>query len=260
MKKQILLAIIIMSISISAFAYYESYSPYMFTDEPFENIEYKEFTQKELVVEKNGEKTFFEFTSPSEDYRLVRNLAWGTVDLGHKVLKYKDYILMEGDDFNSTLERPIELDLDGNGLGDCIVFRQYFGNSIAILDGKVDIFLRFSDTEFKHIYYEGFCIGTEDFVDMDKDGKSEIITLDFVRGADKKGKEHNYWGYNIYELVDGKLVNANDKYDGFPKYVWYTEKNNDKDTAHLSEEDRATFTEQKDSEIIQGSIRYDKKN
>jgi len=98
------------------------------------------------------------------------------------------------------------------------------------------------------------CIGVDDFVDMDKDGKSEIITLGFVRGADKKGKEHNYWGYNIYELVDDKMVNANEKYDGFPKYVWYPDKDNDKDTSHLSQEDRVALTVQRDREISQETI------
>ncbi|MDD4202198.1 MAG: hypothetical protein PHQ52_01895 [Candidatus Omnitrophica bacterium] len=227
----------------------------MFTEEPFESIEYKDFSEKEVVADEDNEQSLFVFTSPSEDYTLVRNCGWGTVDTGSKDLKYKNKILMEGDDFNSTLERAIELDLDGNGLNDCVVFRQYFGNSIAVLQGKVDIFLRFSETEFQHIYYEGFCIGSEDFVDMDKDGKSEIIRLDLVRGADKKGKEHNYWGYNIYELVDGKMVNANEKYEGFPKYVWYTEKHNDKDTSHLTKEYREKLAKEQYSKIEQEKIR-----
>ena len=61
--------------------------------------------------------------------------------------------------------------------------------------------------------------------------------------------KHPYITYSIYEFKDNKLLNADKKFKGFPKFVWYTPKANDKDTKKLKKKERSSHIAKKNSSI-----------
>ena len=153
------------------------------------------------------------------------------------------------------LEEVYRVDLDGNGSDDFIVFSSYRGCGLAGYKYEVEILLKKGDNSYQKISYDTMANNPiEEFVDLDKDGKYEVIITDLYYGD-----KHNYFTYNIYEFKDYKLVNADVKFGGFPKFVWITNKPNDKDTAHLTKEQRMALTHEKDNSIKYAEIKMNKK-
>ena len=104
-----------------------------------------------------------------------------------------------------------QTDIDGNGLNDFIVFynyRDWFLNGIK--EDKVEIFLKRNEGAYQKIAYDAMTAGLEDFVDLDRDGKYEVIITNMNRV-----KKRNYFIYNIYEFKDFSLSNSDDKFEGF---------------------------------------------
>ena len=135
-------------------------------------------------------------------------------------------------------------DLDDNGLDDYLIFYNYRGCGLGVLNDKVEIYLKQHNHSYQKISYDTLSSGLEDFVDVNKDGKYEVIITGFYWGT-----KHNYFTYNIYEISNCKLVNADTKFKGFPKFIWFTHKSNDKDTEHLTSEERAGHIDEKDNSV-----------
>jgi hypothetical protein len=137
-------------------------------------------------------------------------------------------------------------DLDKNGLNDFIVFYSYRTMGYSFMCEAVEIFLKKKEGGYQKISYDGTSFGLEDFVDLDNDGKNEVIITDTY-----SGDKHTYFVYNIYEFKNYKLLNANAKFKGFPKFIWFTYNANDKDTTHLTKQERFRHIEE-----INRRIRY----
>ncbi|MBF0569887.1 MAG: VCBS repeat-containing protein [Candidatus Omnitrophica bacterium] len=150
-----------------------------------------------------------------------------------KTVKARELTLKETPAFvkkNSDLSDPSQIyafDIDGNGLEDYIVILH---PGASELSGQLHIYLQKKKGLFQKISVaRDVYAGIEDFVDVNNDGKYEVIIADVY-----ESKRHNYFAYSIYEFKDGKLANADKKFRGFPKFVWMTDKPNDKNTARLS--------------------------
>ena len=142
---------------------------------------------------------------------------------------------------------PMELyrvDLDKNGLEDFVVFSWYRRTGLASMNYPVDVFLKKSNEAYQRISYDSMNPDIKDFSDLNKDGKSEVIITGYYLGP-----KHNYFTYNVYEFQDFKLNNADQKFKGFPKFVWLTNKPNDKDTTHLTQKERKEHAEQTNRSI-----------
>lgn len=135
-------------------------------------------------------------------------------------------------------------DLDGNGQKDFIVISWNGGAGLGGHECRLEIFLKEKEGLYHKISYDGMSPGLEDFVDLDNDRKYEVI----ITGV-YDGQRHNYFTYNIYEFRDFKLINVDAKFSGFPKFIWMTYKNNDKDTNHLMKEERRIHSEEKNKRI-----------
>lgn len=146
---------------------------------------------------------------------------------------------------NSDLSVPhkiLKADINGNNLDDFIVFL-LVGASPLITD--VDIYLQKPEGSYQKIsIYEDAGAGIEDFVDLNQDGKCEVIITNLYHGS-----KHNYLTYSVYEFKGYKLVNADKNFKGFPKFVWMTYKPNDKDTIHLSDKEKLRHIEEKNQSI-----------
>ena len=230
-KKQFIVAwgVLFSWLSIAT-ASMENYPPYKFKDGYFKHLE---------------TDAFVDYDTPeyrSQDGRVVIKLEkpFGlTIQDGKLVLVN---VKENGDPLPYAV---YWVDVDKNGFKDFIVFYEWGGSSLA--GGQGEVYLNKDGKSYQKITYETIRGGLEDFVDIDKDGKYEVI----ITGV-YAGEKHNYFTYNIYEFKGYNLVNANARFNGFPKFVWMTNKPNDKDTVHISKEQRAKSVSETDS-----SIKYD---
>lgn len=145
-------------------------------------------------------------------------------------------------------ERPVpvevyHLDLDGNGHRDFVVHSWYGGTGLASLTYRVDMYLRGTDGRYGRIQYETLSPDARDYTDLDGDGIPEIL----ITGT-YSGPEHNYYTYHAYRARGGRLLPAVGV-QGLPKYIWMTVKPNDKDTTHLTRQERAAHTRRVDASI-----------
>lgn len=232
---------IIGCLSSSCFGYIDDYPPFKFREKPPKHL-----AMKPLV-------SFEKSDYVSNDKKVVAKLK-ETADTLDFVLKDGDTVLVQMKEKDIPMPYAIyQVDLDQNGLQDFMIFYNYRGNGLAALRDKVDIFMKISGKKYQKISFDTMSLGLEDIVDLNNDGKYQVMITDTT--ADDK---HTYFTYNIYEFKDSRLVNADFKHKGFPKFIWYTEKPNDKDTARLSEENKAIATKQKNEQIEYKEVNYSK--
>jgi len=220
-----------------SFAYFQNYPPYK-----FKNGAPKHLELPNLIGSKADEYK-------SKDGRVLvqfhQNKDWSFKFL----LKDDGTILDENNGVPPIPQEVYQVDLDGNGQKDFIVLSWDMGIGLGASEGTVDIYLKEKKGKYHLISFETMEWGLEDFIDLNKDGKTEVIMTSFYGG-----KDHNYFTYDVYEFKNYKLVNADKKYKGFPKFVWYTNKNNDKDTIQLSARERQKHVAEKDASIKYESI------
>lgn len=224
-KKQLIIVFsVLFLICTPAFAYLKNYPPHKF----------KDGIPKHLQVKALVDINKAEYKSKDGDV---------SVKLKERPNAF-DFILKQGNLVLAKIkekEMPVPYavywaDLDNNGLKDFMVFYNYKGTDLEGFRDRVDIFLKVNKKTYQRISYDTMSAGLEDFVDLNKDGKYEVVITDLY-----KKKKHNYFTYNIYEFKNYKLVNANANFKGFPKFIWMTYKSNDKDTAHLTKEEREKY-------------------
>ena len=215
--------------------YDKDHPPYRFEDGPpkhlvavpiVDNSNKNRFTSKDERVDVKLNETFhkeLDFLLKGDDITLMRMEK----DIG-QAIPYAVYMV----------------DLDGNGLTDFLVLSNYRGCGLAARMDRVDIFLKVSARKYKHISYDTLDSGLEDFVDLNNDGRYEVIITNLTFEQD-----HNYFLYRIYEFKDCKLLNCDLKVKGFPKFVMYTFEPNDKDTMQLSASARALVARSKCREM-----------
>ncbi len=225
----------------SALAYMEDYPPHNFKDGPFPHLEGKP------LVALNGPMEYQ--SADKKIYAKLGEQKFGEITF---LLKDGDLVLAAREKDAEELPYPwfvYQADLNGDGLSDFFVISNYRGNGLAAFNDRVEIFLRQQDGSYRKIAYDTMAGGLEDFIDLDKDGKYEIIRTDFYCG-----ETHNYFTYSVYAFADGRLVNADTRFTGFPKFIWYTNKPNDKATMHLTADQKATQVRLQDKAIEYQSI------
>ncbi len=221
-----------------SYAYFEDYPPYKFHKGSCPHL------KAETLV--NFDKSEYK----SEDGKVIARLKEDADSL--------DFLVQDGDIVLAKMperETPLpwsvyRVDLDKNGLEDFIIFYNYRGCGLAASANKVEIFLKKDKNIYQKISYDAMSTGIEDFVDMDNDGKYEVIITDFY-----SGKKHSYFTYSMYEFTEYELVNSDSKFEGFPKFVWITYKPNDKDTTHLTKEERIRHVDKKNKAIISNVVK-----
>ena len=190
-----------------SFGYRADYPPYEFKDGPPSHL------KAELLVDLD------KHDYKSEDGNVIARLK--DTDSGIDfLLKEGKYVLVSDNIKEAPTPYSVyRADLDGNGLKDFIIFNWYGGCGIAMNSFRVDIFLKKKTGGYREISYDTLSSGLEDFVDMNKNCKYEVIITDIY-----SGQKHTYFSYDIYEFENYKLVNADKKFKGFPKFVWDTDR------------------------------------
>jgi len=246
-RKQLLVSLLCLFFSaITVSAYNEDYPPYKFGSEfknhfKLQNLAGNKPIYEDINYQHKDKKSSFELVKADpEQYFGISSLV---IKINNKTVLNNKY--------HSNVIGFYKADIDKNGFDDYIVISIDVGNGLlGFAFGKIYIFLAKPDGNYQTIYFDSVYPSEKDFIDMDKDGISEII----IGGYENIGK-HAYWTYNIYEIKSYKLVNANAKFKGFPKFIWFTDKPNDKDTGHLTQEVRSKYMGKADSKIKYGELR-----
>lgn len=234
MKGKLLISILLFFVSIcsNSFAYVGKYPPYNFKDGPPDHLE-----AEPLVNNDNSEYT-------SEDGKVSVRLE-KTENGVELVIEESNYIIIYKDVKDLPVPYAVYMvDLDGNSLEDFIVFYKYKDLKKGIKEERVEIFLKREEAYFQKISYDSLTAGLGDFVDMDKDGRYEVIITGMYEVMRRK-----YFSYNIYDIIDYRLLNSDGKFKDFPKFVRYTFKANDENSKILTEEERSLITSEKNSSI-----------
>ncbi|MBU4306034.1 MAG: hypothetical protein KJ893_10525 [Candidatus Omnitrophica bacterium] len=221
MKYLPLTLVALLFICYDASAYLEDYPPYKFKDGP------PQYFQAETLVDLDKHEY------RSNDGSVVVRLKKTDKGMDFLVKEAGFVLINENIKEYPTPYAVYRGDLDGNGLKDFIIFYWYGGCGLAVNWNKVEIFLKKQTDGYQKISYDTLASGLEDFVDLNNNGRYEVIIADIYSGG-----KHTYFAYNIYEFKDYKLVRADSKFNGFPKFIWFTHKPNDKDTTHLTEKER----------------------
>jgi len=243
--KTISLTLLFLLLASSAFAYMENYPPFQKSEKKptlFLTQEVPdEYTDGDLIV-----KTYKKYPDTV--------MPWVTeIYLKDKLIWSAEGI---GDDIGKT-DNPRTLgvrkaDFDGNGLEDIIVITGNYGNTLCVYMNSLTLFLKAADNKYSILRIETMTgDALQDLIDFNGDGKPEILKCDLVQDVESSdGKTHSYWLYNIYELKENQLVLNNSLLEGFPKFIQYTHKPNDKPTKKVSKTVQQQYTSPKVPKVI----------
>jgi hypothetical protein len=129
--------------------------------------------------------------------------------------------------------RVFYADLTGDGRKDILVYSYPGGNGLGAHIEIADLLIAKADGQFAHTTFEGFAAGPEDFVDVDGDGRYEMLWVNYYFEG-----EHSYWVYRVAEIGNDGLRLNDQLIPNFPKIIWFTEKPNDEPTQILSAAER----------------------
>ncbi len=225
-----------------AFAYWAEYPPYSFKNGPYPHLVAKSLVNLwggPMEYRSADKKIYAKVEEPS--FRVVKFL-----------LKDGDLVLATN---NTTADDPpypyavYQIDLNGDGLSDFVVFWNYRGNGLSGNDDRVELYLKKKDGGYQKIAFDTTVSGLENFVDLNHDGRYEVIISGWYNY-----NLHSYVTHSIYEFNGTKLVNADAKFQGFPKFIWFTKKPNDKQTTHLTADEKAVQVRLQDKAIEYGNI------
>ncbi len=231
----------------NAFAYVETHPPYALKDGPYQSLSAKPVQDSDHP----------QYQSP--DGKITISVKSSTEE------EFWDYLLQDA----STVlaQRHIEyapipfeiyyVDVNGDGLEDFVVFMTYMAMGMPSLHERVEIFLKKKEGGYRQIGYDAVAVSIKDFVDLNHDGKYEVIITGFYEqgGTKKDRRAHNYFSYSVYEFNGYRLQNADKKYKGFPKFVWFTDRPNDKDSDKVSLKERREHVREKEKGITYKDIK-----
>ncbi len=145
---------------------------------------------------------------------------------------------------NSMTSSQMEVfscDLNGDNLPDFIVNVWSGGVGLAA-EGTEVTFLLSSKGGYRATSFYMYSFGKEDLVQFKARGPVNFILNDLIGSDGEKtsdGRDHNFWVYELYRIDGTRFTPADVDQPGFPKWVWFTNKDNHQETTQLSQEQKA---------------------
>lgn len=219
----------------NAFPYFDKYPPFLFKESSPAHLETKPLVDldKPRYLSKDG-KISAVLKEDATDF-----------DSFNFILKDGNLVLVQIKKDTPFYPYSVyQADLDQNGFKDFIIFYSYRENGFGAFRDRVEILLKKREGVYQKISYDTFSAGLEDFVDLNKDGRYEVIITSLYGG-----NKHNYFTYNVYKISAYMLKNADNQFKGFPRFIWFTYKENDKNTVHLTQDEKRLHTHDKNMSI-----------
>lgn len=132
-------------------------------------------------------------------------------------------------------------DLNGDGAPDFVVNIWSGGCGIAG-EGSTTTFLLSSGDKYNAQSFYGFDFGLEDLIRLKRNGPCYFIHTQFIGNGSERtrdGAEHNFWVYQLYRIDRARLVCADADGPRFPRWIWYTFKDNHRETDQLTSEQKS---------------------
>ncbi len=167
-------------------------------------------------------------------YRAVVNIGYA-----NKIVSKIVFPLSEEDP--SILSKIYYVDIDKNGLSDIIIGTTNMGSGLGTFDNHIIILFQTEPGKFRRLDFNTFYFDIRDFADLKGDGKYELLITQLAGINCLDGKGHDFWAYIPYEIKDFNLVLNRNLHPDFPKFIWFTEKHNDKPTGKLSQKEKDDY-------------------
>ncbi len=146
----------------------------------------------------------------------------------------------ETNDMPSFNHRVYTADLNRDGIQDFIVNIWSDGCGLAAA-GSTTTFLLSDGDKYKAESFYSFEFGPEDIVTLKSNGPCYFIHNELIGNGNEKtkdGRSHNFWVYQLYRIDRANFIKANIDHPQFPKWVWYTFKENHRETDQLTSEQK----------------------
>ncbi len=114
--------------------------------------------------------------------------------------------------------------------------------------GSTKTFLLSDKGKYKETNFYSYSFGPEDIVRLKPDGPFYFIHNDLIGNGDEKtrdGRDHNFWVYQLYKFSGSQMITANEDDTRFPKWVWYSFKDNHKETDLLNADQKKRILKMK---------------
>lgn len=144
--------------------------------------------------------------------------------------------------FLQSGSRVFYADVTGDGRKDILIYSYPGSVGIGSQIEIADLLIAQSDGGFIRTTFEAFAAGPEDFIDVNDDGRYEMLWVSYYQ----TDVPHSYWVYRLAEITDSGLRLNDGLAPGFPKVIWFTEKPNDRVADNLTAEERAALIQQSD--------------
>lgn len=248
MNKWLLSIFMLVSFIPGALAYVDDYPPFKFKESPPRCLK-----TEPLITDQDLYRTEDKVEYTSKDGKVFAAAGWvNTSNSSDCSLLIRDggfALVDEVTDFHLTA--VYRADVDGNGKKDFIVFKDYLGQGSGCWHDLVEIYLKEREGVFHRIAYDTENAVLGDFVARGGKGRFAVLITDQVYWEDLRSTERGHWcfSYDIYEFKGFRLVNANAKHRGFPKFVWWKFKPNDEDFPRMTRKQKAAETKTKNASI-----------
>lgn len=145
-------------------------------------------------------------------------------------------------------------DLNGDGEPDFIV-NVWSGGCGLAADGSEVTFLLSSKDGYRATSFYLYAFGHKDLVRFKPAGPVYFIFNDLISSDGEKtrdGRAHNFWVYDLLRIDGNRFVPANAERPGFPKWIWFTNRDNHTETTQLSQAQKNRLLMKRNQRVTNG--------
>ena len=127
-------------------------------------------------------------------------------------------------------------DLNGDSQPDFII-NVWSGGCGLAAEGSEVTFLLSGKGGYRASSFYLFDFGKQDLVRFKPQGPVYFVFNNLISSAGEKtrdGREHNFWVYNLHRIDENRFIPADADQPEFPKWVWYTNRENHEETTQLT--------------------------
>lgn len=250
MKRFLVTIFILWATCSSSPSYQKSYSPFEQGESP------QEVAFDECVASggdaKNPDTFYFSISnassSPTVKLQLIK-IPWDMWQITVSDRSEKPLCNPVTNDMPSHIIRVFTADLNQDGDPDFMVNICSLGCGLTA-DGSTTTFLLSDRGRYQSTNFYNLTFSPEDIIRFKSTGPFYFIQNDLIgngKEMTKDGRDHNFWVYQLYKFSGTQMIKANKDDPRFPKWVWFTFKENHKETDLLNADQKKRLLKRSDN-------------